>query len=340
MRDDDLSTAAHLLSRLGISIDELVQHHNDHRSVPTFGEYIQRLRTALPKSTVRNYQPYWRIVETHWGARALDEANTTEIDQLVKEHQLQAVVRVNARGGRGAAANMVSAIRCIYQHAEADRLIRPADNPATRAHKPPQLPSTRHALTFDQVRQIGHVAATTGNDRELDALIVRLHIETACRKSGVLALRVEDLNPEDCLIKLREKGGTERWQPISPLLMSRLLDHVGSRRGSTTTTKALRYRSGRPVGRRRYDYLSGRIRAHLPWANTMQVSAHWLRYTTLTFVEREFGLAVARAYAGHGEPRYGDVATIIYVRASLAEVAEALTAVTGFPHPLALTTRP
>lgn len=340
MNDADLDTAAHLLSRLGVTVDDLLRHHAEHRSVPSFGEYIAHLRRALPESTVRNYKPYWRIIETHWGTRALDDVSTTDIDQLVEEHRLGAVVRVNARGGRGAAANLVSAIRCIYQHAEADRWIRPADNPSARAHKPPQLPSTRHALTLDQVQQIGRVAATTGNDRELDALIVRLHVETACRKSGVLALSVDDLNPQDCLIKLREKAGTERWQPISPPLMDRLLDHVATRGGSTATPKVLRYRSGRPLGRRRYDYLCERVRAHLPWARTMQVSVHWLRYTTLTFVEREFGYAVARAYAGHYGPRYGDGATLVYVRAFLPEIAEALAAVSGVPHPLARTTHP
>ncbi|MFJ9364864.1 tyrosine-type recombinase/integrase [Nocardia sp. NPDC101769] len=340
MTDDDLNTAAHLLSRLGLTIGDLADHVNRHRLVPTFGEFIPRLREALPESTVRNYEPYWRIVENIWGERTLDAPTTTEIDLLVKDHRRHAVVRANSRGGRGAAANMVSAIRCIYRHAEADRWIRPVDNPAGRVHKPRQLPSTRHALTFDQVRQIGEVASTTGNDRELDALIVRLHIETACRKAGVLSLTVDDLNTHDCLVKLREKDETERWQPVSPLLMRRLVEHVSTRGGTRSTRQVLRYRSGRPIGRRRYDYLSKRIREHLGWADTMQVSAHWLRYTTLTFVEREFGYAISRAYAGHSEPTYGDGATYTYVRASLSEIAEALTAVTGMPHPLARTTRP
>jgi integrase/recombinase XerC len=43
---------------------------------------------------------------------------------------------------------------------------------------------------------------------------------------------------------------------------------------------------------------------------------------------------VARAYAGHTESS-GDVgATSTYVRASLSEVAAALAALTGEPHPL------
>jgi len=58
------------------------------------------------------------------------------------------------------------------------------------------------------------------------------------------------------------------------------------------------------------------------------------RHTTLTWVERNFGYAVARAYAGHTDG--GDTgATSTYVRASLAEVAAALAALTGEAHPLA-----
>ncbi|WP_281246416.1 hypothetical protein [Actinopolyspora lacussalsi] len=34
---------------------------------------------------------------------------------------------------------------------------------------------------------------------------------------------------------------------------------------------------------------------HVSWVATQQVSTHWLRYTTLTWVEHHFGYAVARA---------------------------------------------
>lgn len=48
-----------------------------------------------------------------------------------------------------------------------------------------------------------------------------------------------------------------------------------------------------------YDHLWARLGRHLPWITTQQVSTHWLRHTTLTWVERHHGYAVARAYAGH-----------------------------------------
>jgi hypothetical protein len=50
---------------------------------------------------------------------------------------------------------------------------------------------------------------------------------------------------------------------------------------------------------RRYDHLWARIGRDLPWVRTQEVSTHWLRHTTLTWVERNFGFAVAHAYAGH-----------------------------------------
>ncbi len=44
---------------------------------------------------------------------------------------------------------------------------------------------------------------------------------------------------------------------------------------------------------------------------------------------------MARAYAGHTDSGSETGATATYVRASLAEVAAALAALTGEPHPLA-----
>ncbi len=49
----------------------------------------------------------------------------------------------------------------------------------------------------------------------------------------------------------------------------------------------------------------------------------------MTRVERNFGHAVARAYAGHTDSGSEAGATSTYVRASLAEVAAALAALTG-----------
>lgn len=81
-----------------------------------------------------------------------------------------------------------------------------------------------------------------------------------------------------------------------------------------------------------HDALWKRIRDLLPWASEYGVSTHWLRHTTITWVERRYGYGIARAYAGHTDTASAPTAT--FIRARLTEVAEALSALTGEPHPL------
>jgi integrase len=225
-------------------------------------------------------------------------------------------------------------MRCLYRHAASDRLLTEADNPATRVAKPRRLASARRALPDHYLAALLAVAGATGNDPELDLFLLRLHIETACSRGRALGLRPVDLDAAQCLIRLREKGETVRWQPVSPTLMRLLLAHHVDRGGHDSTEQLIRYRNGNLITSRRYDHLWHRLGTHLPWVARQQVTAHWLRHTTLTWVERNFGYAVARAYAGHDEGRNAGT-TSTYVKASLYEVANALTALTGEPHPLA-----
>jgi len=55
----------------------------------------------------------------------------------------------------------------------------------------------------------------------------------------------------------------------------------------------------------------------------------------VTQVERNFGYAVAKAYAGHTDNGTDGGATATYVRATTHEVAVALATLTREPHPLA-----
>jgi hypothetical protein len=134
--------------------------------------------------------------------------------------------------------------------------------------------------------EINHAAATTGDDPELDTLLLRLHTETACRRGGALALRPQDLDPEQCLILLREKGETVRWQPVSPTLVTALLGHAAERL-APADGQLLRYRNSRRITYRRYDHLWDRLGRYLPWVRAQQISMHWIRHTTLTWFTPE-----------------------------------------------------
>lgn len=82
---------------------------------------------------------------------------------------------------------------------------------------PRRLPSTRRAVPGTRLAEINHVAATTGNDPALDALLLRLHTETACRRGGALALRPADLDPtsalSSCGRRARPCGGSRSRPP-------------------------------------------------------------------------------------------------------------------------------
>jgi site-specific recombinase XerD len=334
MNASDLDAARLLLARMGITPEQLLAAPADARPMPTFRDYIPQVSAAVPDGTRRAYATYWQRIDDAWGDRPIDEPTPLEIKQLCELTKGQVVARKNGRGGRSATEHLIAAFRCLYRHAGADNLITDADNPALRVTKPRRLPSNRRALPNARLAEINHIAATTGNDPDLDTLLLRLHTETACRRGGALALRPCDLDPDQCLILLREKGGTTRWQPVSPTLMNALTHHHQQRGTGTPTEQLLRYRNRRPITARRYDHLWTRIGHHLPWVATQQITTHWLRHTTLTWIERHHGYAIARAYAGHTSKNDAGTTTT-YITADIHEVATALAALTGEPHPLA-----
>jgi integrase/recombinase XerC len=335
---ENITAALLLLKKMGVDPADLLQDPAAAPEIPTFADYIPRVSRAVSAGTRRVYATYWnRIVDT-WGPRLITEPSPLEISQFAEDIKANVVHRRNARGGLAAAEHLIGALRCMYNRAVADGFLPAAENPAARVPKPRRPPASRMALPDGRLAEISAVAGSTGDDPALDALIIRLHSETACRRGGALALMPEDLDPEHCLIRLREKGGTERQQPVSPTLMTHLLAHAESRGGLDSRVRLLRYATGKPITGRRYDYLWRRLGEHLPWVKTQQVTAHWIRHTILTWVERRFGFAIAQAYAGHKDDARGAramSATGTYVRAGLSEVATALSVLTGEPHPLA-----
>ena len=266
-----------LLERMGLSPADLTAVPQARKPVPTFAEYVPVVSAAVSAGTRRAYGSYWNRIVDHWGDRRLDEPTPSEIRQLMAYVKTHVVARRNARGGRSAQEHLVAALRCLYRRAVDDGLIAEADNPARKVAKPRRLPTTRRALPDTRLAEINQIAATTGDDPELDTLILRLHTETACRRGGALALRPRDLDPDQCLVLLREKGETVRWQPVSPTLMARLVEH-GQERHAPPGGQLLRYADGRPITARRYDHLWVRISRHLPWVATQGISTHWIRH--------------------------------------------------------------
>ena len=164
-----------LLERMGLSPADLVAAPASRPAVPTFAEYVPVVSAVVSPGTRRAYGSYWNRILEHWGNRRLDEIAPSEIRQLMTWVKTHVVARRNARGGRGAQEHLVAALRCLYQRAVEDGLIAEADNPARKVAKPRRLPCTRRAVTDTRLAEINETAATTGDDPELDTLLLRLH---------------------------------------------------------------------------------------------------------------------------------------------------------------------
>lgn len=335
---DRVTIARQLLDQLGVTLADLQQdtshNDNDRAEMPTVAEYLPRVAAAAGPGAQRTYGSYWDRMAAAWGDQPLDAIAASDIEALQRRIAGTARSRRNSRNGRHAGEHVIAAARAVYNRAIADRLIGPDASPAHQVAKPRRLPSTRRALTAHELDQINQAARTSGNDVILDALLLRLHTETAARRGGIVGLHVADLDTDRGLVALREKGETLRWQPITLELAARLADHAACRGATQPDDTLLRYHDGHPLTTRRYDSLWERLGQRLPWVKAHGVSIHWLRHTTLTWVERHFGYGIARAYAGHTDTT--GPATTTYIKADLQAVATALAAMTGQPHPFAV----
>jgi integrase/recombinase XerC len=328
-----LDAARMLLERLGVTPEDLLAEPAAESKAPTFAEFMPTVTATLSPGSQRVYGTYLNRAVDAWGDRPLDTIVPSDIAMLAQRIRVERIVRRTDRGGSGAVEHLVGALRYFYKCAVNDKHLTDSRNPAKQVPKPRRKPSTRRGLPDEQVAELVAAAAAGGDDPALDALMMRFHIETACRRGGLLSLQPRDLDPTLCLVLLREKAETQRWQPVSPTLMVHLLAHVESR-GGTNGNGTFRHPNGKPITKRRYEQIWERLGKQLSWVSTQMVTAHWLRHTTLTWVERNFGHAVAQAYAGHSGPGDGN-STANYVKATLQEVAKALAELSEEAHPLA-----
>jgi integrase len=180
-------------------------------AAPTVREYLPQVIAASSPTSARTYGTYWMRMIDLWGERRVDSIRATDVEALQRHCTAHARPRErNFRDGRHAGENANSAARAFFRRAEADGIIPVGSSPAHQVAKPRRLPSTRRALLSWEMQAITEVARTTGNDVVLDSLLLRLHTETACRRGGALGLRLMDLDTDNGLVRLREKGETVR----------------------------------------------------------------------------------------------------------------------------------
>jgi integrase len=208
---------------------------------------------------------------------------------------------------------MVLATRAAFAAAINNGLLR--HNPALGCPLPDRPPSRRTALTADQLEGAHLALLAHSRDPELDDLVFGFLRETGCRRQGVIRLSRDDLAPATRSVRLIEKYAKQRWLPISADLMGRLIAHSARRHGDCGLV--LHRADGGHLNDKWFEGFAQRIQ-RLEWAAELGVSAHWIRHTTITDIERIAGVRVAGAYAGHAAGTFGVTGT--YTKASPDEL--------------------
>lgn len=315
---------------LGIDLGDLIAvATGEHRPI-TVTAWIDQITPTFSGSTARTYRPYWRLLVTMFGDRALAELTTMDLAAVVDAAGDRAKVHRPDSPGRSSRESCVAALRAAWKRAVAAGHL--TSDPAAALRKPRRVTSRRRALDDRELTDLADAIRATRRDPDLDLLLVRFHLETGARVQGALNLRHRDIDPVRSTVWLREKLDSVREQPASPSLVGLLLAHV-SERGDGADVAVFRTHRGIPITDRFYDRLFARARRHLGWDPRTPVTAHVLRHTAITRVGRIAGYPVAQAFAGHAPP----TVTGRYLHATLADVATAVAIMTGEPHPLAHT---
>ncbi len=319
---------------LGIDLADLIAADTTCTAqLSTVSDFIETIAPTFTAATAATYRPYWRLAADRLGERRLIEVTIEDLALVVADAEARARRLRPASTGRASRESCVAALRALFARAAAAGLIN--GNPAAVLTKPRRARSRRRALDDVEVAELIAAVRTTSGDPDLDLLVLRFHLESGARRQGALNLRRIDLDPKRATVWLREKGDSEREQPVSPSLVALLEHHHDDRAPCDADGSVFRTRDGRPMSARRYDTVFARARSCLDWAARTPVSAHVLRHTAITAVGRLAGYPVAQAFAGHAPPSV----TGRYLHATLAEVAAAVANLTGERHPLAVPDR-
>jgi integrase len=297
-------------------------------------------------TTYRTYNTHWKRLESIAGEKFISELDEDFIENFAdlamksaQEHgsavaEKKKVLGLSAPVATGARSHdlAIDAVSAVLSHALRKKYI--TYNSAIGVKREGKQAGTRFALSRNQIEQIMKAAKSGGNDPLLDYLLLWTLSETAARKSGLIHAQLGDLFAEQKLLRLYEKGNRVRMQPITANLAEALKAFADSRGSVRPSDPLFRYQSrhgeaGRPLTAKRFETLWNRLRLELPWAEKIGVSSHWIRHTTITWVDRASNPTIAQAFAGHTPASI----TASYSKPGAQELANVLALLTGTEPP-------
>ena len=302
------------------------------------------------------------IVWPGFGDRPLTGLRRTELEAALVWPRARALAEARRRDrkraergqepcgwtGNSAVELMISAARQVYTYAQHDGYV-PADfSPAAGIPKPGRGGSRRRRMTESELDELFFVCTSTGNDPELDTMLLRFHLATGARQEGAIRLKLRHLRDQDATIVIPDKGSLakrghdhreDERVPVPQTLIDELRRFARSRGATEPHETVFHYRTAHPrtgaanppLTSRRYDTLHKRVKRYCAWAVKGEWGSHWLRHHAAGEMEDLGGRAVKQRFLRHRPNGQTDQ----YAVATLEEVASIVALRTGEPHPLA-----
>ncbi len=281
---------------------------------------------ALGDADVRTITRH-QLTDAAWWARRHAMQRTT-----VRNAKREAQGRVqHNHDGRGAQETQVQASRWLWDQMRRDGVV-PA-NVAKDVKMPSRQEPLARSLDVPDFLTVHSLAITTGDDPDLDGLILRHMVIQATRRGGVLALRCKGIDRDACTVTYwDEKRDTHRTRPSTPEHLDALVAHALERGprvpapadapdevrrtgipALTPGDPVFYYRPedtfdadgyfvarrARPLTRKRFESLFTRIRRHHPGFDARGLRPHDIRHTSGRLLYEAGGDAAAKLQLAH-----------------------------------------
>lgn len=293
-------------------------------------DYVPVAMGAVSENTRKGWATYSRRIVTAWGDREMASVLATEIEAEARLVQEQALRRAVSVSGTGAREGFISCCRAVWARAVADGVC--PRNPAASVKKPPRRGAAgRRALNAEELGVVQGVLAAS-SDPDLAMVVFRLCLETGCRRSELLGLKVASLGQSaygaTVTIDDGAKLASRRSLPITNNLAAALkrlgVQRIGPSWESQPQERLLRNKRGQPISHRWLEQRAKEVRDFNPaLGSTAEVFFTWhvLRHTAGSLVERVGGFATAQAFLGHS-PTGGSATavTLQYTKPSTEEL--------------------